>query len=45
MTPKMETIEVKTIGVLAESLEKGSTAVTKESDVLGRRDSGWSDDE
>ena len=45
MTPKMETVEVKTISMLAESLPKGEGGISDESQVLGRRDSGWSDDE
>jgi len=44
MTPKMETIEVKTISMLAESLPKSGNAVTSESAVLGRG-GGWDDDE
>ncbi len=45
MTPKTETIEVKTIGMLAESLGKGTNAVTQESQVLGRGGSSWDDEE
>ena len=50
MTPKMETIEVRTIGMLADSrnLNKGTTTITSESSVLGRDtstdwDSDWDD--
>ena len=45
ITPKTEAIEVKTISMLADSLGKGTTTITDESQVLGRRDSGWDDDE
>ena len=46
-TPKMETIEVRTIGMLADSrnLNKGTTTITSESSVLGRDTStDWDDD-
>ena len=47
MTPKMETIEVKTIGMLADSrnLNKGTTTITNESSVLGRGGSDWDDED
>ena len=47
MTPKMETIEVRTIGMLAESrnMTKGSTPVSDESVVLGRGGSDWDDED
>ena len=47
MTPKMEKIEVRTIGMLADSqsLNKGTTTINNESSVLGRGDAGWNDDD
>ena len=47
MTPKLEKIEVRTIGMLDESqsMTKGSTPVSDESVVLGRGDAGWNDDD
>ena len=48
MTPKMETIEVRTsIGLLngSRNLNKGTTTITNESSVLGRGDAGWNDDD
>ena len=45
MTPKTETIEVKTVGMLAQSLDKSENTVTQESQVLGRGGSSWDDED